>query len=68
MPRLLAELHQAFTGDSMREGRLAFPGLAEVREGGWESTKLPDLKNGATEPTKGTEKKISICFLCPHDL
>ena len=27
MPRLLAELHQAFTGDSMQGVRLAFPAV-----------------------------------------
>ena len=27
MPRLLAELHQAFTGDSMQEGLLDVPGV-----------------------------------------
>ena len=33
MPRLLAELHQAFTGDSMQEAGAAFPGGTPLARG-----------------------------------
>ena len=34
MPRLLAELHQAFTGDSMQGVRLAFPAVGGFGDDG----------------------------------
>jgi hypothetical protein len=47
MPRLLAELHQAFTGDSMRGGARMFPAHGE--DGGTGSQKRSNEVNGENE-------------------